>query len=59
MQLILSDESKLLSPLEKQVARMLAGGRDYREIAAQLERSPKSVDNAIQRIRRKLKDFFN
>ncbi|MBQ6295257.1 MAG: RNA polymerase subunit sigma, partial [Firmicutes bacterium] len=32
---------------------------DYREIAAQLERSPKSVDNAIQRIRRKLKDFFN
>ncbi|MBQ1418621.1 MAG: sigma-70 family RNA polymerase sigma factor [Firmicutes bacterium] len=59
MQLILSDESKLLSPLEKQVARMLAGGRDYREIAAQLDRSPKSVDNAIQRIRRKLKDFFN
>ena len=59
MQLILSDESKLLSPLEKQVARMLAGGRDYREIAAQLDRSPKSVDNTIQRIRRKLKDFFN
>ena len=59
MQLILSDESKLLSSLEKQVARMLAGGRDYREIAAQLGRSPKSVDNAIQRIRRKLKDFFN
>ena len=57
--LILSDESKLLSPLEKQVARMLADGKDYREIAAVLDRSPKSVDNTIQRIRRKLKDFFN
>lgn len=59
MQLILSDESKLLSPMEKQVARSLADGRNYREIAAQLDCSPKSVDNAIQRIRRKLKDFFD
>ena len=59
MGLILSDESKLLSPMEKQVARMLAGGKDYREIAEAMGRSPKSVDNAIQRIRRKLKDFFD
>lgn len=59
MQLILSEESKLLSPLEKQVARMLANGKDYREIAAAMGRSAKSIDNAIQRIRRKLKDFFN
>ena len=58
MQLILSDDGKLLSPMEKQVARMLADGHNYREIAAQLGRSPKSVDNTIQRIRRKLKDFF-
>ena len=59
MQLILSDDGKLLSPMEKQVARMLADGHNYREIAAQLGRSPKSVDNTIQRIRRKLKDFFD
>ena len=59
MQLMLSEESKLLSPLEKQVARMLAAGQNYREIAAELGRSPKSVDNTIQRIRRKLKDFFD
>lgn len=59
MGLILSDDSKLLSPLEKQVARMLADGKNYREIADALGRSPKSVDNTIQRIRRKLKDFFN
>ena len=59
MQLILSDDGKLRSPMEKQVARMLADGHNYREIAAQLGRSPKSVDNTIQRIRRKLKDFFD
>ncbi len=59
MGLILSDESKLLSPLEKQVARMLTEGKDYREIAAALGRSPKSADNTIQRIRRKLKEFFD
>ena len=59
MRLILSDESKLLSSMEKQVARMLADGKGYREIAAALDRSPKSVDNTIQRIRRKLKEFFN
>ena len=58
MALILSDDSKLLSPLEKCVARALADGKDYREIAAALGRTPKSVDNAMQRIRRKLKDFF-
>ena len=59
MGLILSDESKLLSPLEKQVARMLANGKGYREISGELGRPAKSVDNTIQRIRRKLKDFFN
>ena len=59
MQLILSDESKLLSSMEKQVARSLADGKGYKEIAAELGRSPKSVDNTIQRIRRKLKDFFD
>ena len=59
MQLILSDDGKLLSPMEKQVARMLADGQTYREIAAKLGRTPKSVDNTIQRIKRKLKDFFD
>ena len=58
MRLILTSDSKLLSPLEKQVARMLADGQSYREIAQALGRTPKSVDNTIQRIRRKLKGFF-
>ena len=59
MRLMLAEDSKLLSPLEKQVARMLADGLSYREIAARMDRSPKSVDNTIQRIKRKLKDFFD
>ena len=58
MRLMLSEDSKLLSPLEKQVARKLAAGKTYREVAAELDRSPKSIDNTIQRIKRKLKDFF-
>lgn len=43
-----------LSSLERTVLSMYMGGMDYREIAAQLERTPKSVDNALQRIKRKL-----
>ena len=55
---ILGGESKLLSNLERQVVQGLAEGRDYRHIAQELGRSPKSIDNAIQRIRKKLQAFF-
>ncbi|MCR4804916.1 MAG: sigma-70 family RNA polymerase sigma factor [Clostridia bacterium] len=59
LSLLLSQDSRLFSPLEKQVARKLASGLGYRRIAEELGKSPKSIDNAIQRIRRKLKDFFD
>ncbi len=42
-----------LSPLEKRVFELYLLGQDYREIAISLDRSPKSIDNAIQRIRKK------
>lgn len=58
LDLMVSPESKLLSPLEKEVVNGLKDGRNYREIAQELGRTPKSVDNAIQRIRKKLADFF-
>lgn len=51
--------SGLLSDLEQQVVRGLIEGNDYRHIAGELGRSHKSVDNAIQRIRRKLQSFFS
>ena len=47
------DISESLTRLERQVlARYLEGG-SYAEIARSVGRSPKSVDNAVQRIRRK------
>ena len=42
-----------LSPLEKHVLYLHLVGTDYRTIAEILEKSPKSIDNALQRIRTK------
>ena len=50
--------SRLFSPFEKQVLKGLLEGRNYRQIAEDLGRAPKAVDNAIQRIRKKLGAFF-
>lgn len=43
-----------LSSFEVEVLRLYVQGTPYEEIAATLERRPKSVDNAIQRIKSKL-----
>lgn len=47
-----------LSKVEKTVVFFRAGGMSYEEIGEKLGMSPKSVDNAVQRARRKLKDVF-
>ena len=44
-----------LSPFEKQVVTLLMEGNDYIKIADQLGKTPKSIDNAIQRSRNKIK----
>lgn len=44
----------VLSGLEVEVLRLYVDGRSYQEIAALLGRRTKSIDNAIQRIKRKL-----
>lgn len=46
--------SALLSPLENRCLRLFLRKMSYREIAAKLAVSPKTVDNALSRIRRKL-----
>jgi RNA polymerase sporulation-specific sigma factor len=46
---------KILSPMEQQVCDLYLQGMDYRQIAACLKRSPKSIDNALQRIRGKIR----
>ena len=43
-----------LSGFEAKVLRLYLCGLSYSEIAAEVNKSPKSVDNAVQRIRRKL-----
>ncbi len=43
-----------LSELEMKVLRLYLGGKSYTEIAKKLSVSTKSVDNALQRIRKKL-----
>jgi RNA polymerase sporulation-specific sigma factor len=42
-----------LSRFESQVLEQYLEGKNYLEIARELQKSPKSVDNALQRIRRK------
>lgn len=43
-----------LSGLEAEILGLYLNGLSYFEIAVEVDRSPKSVDNAVQRIRRKL-----
>ena len=44
----------ILSPLETQVCDLYLQGMDYRQIADYLGKTPKSIDNALQRIRGKI-----
>ena len=48
-----------LSGFEVRILRLYLNGLSYSEIAAEVNRSPKSVDNAVQRIRRKLAQHFS
>ena len=44
---------KNLSSFEQQVLQMYLGGMNYRQIAEELRKEPKAIDNALQRIRGK------
>jgi len=47
-----------LSELEAEVLRLHVAGVGYREIAERLHRGAKSIDNTLQRIRRKVADHL-
>ena len=49
---------KILSDLETEVWMHYMHGKGYAEIATTIGRTPKSVDNAIQRIKHKLAVYF-
>ena len=50
----ISAYSRRLSKLEAQVLSLYLDGLSYQEMAVALGRDPKAVDNAVQRIRKKL-----
>lgn len=43
-----------LSNMEKQVLELFLQGLTYQEIAQKMEKSPKTIDNALQRIKKKV-----
>ncbi|WP_244834337.1 RNA polymerase sporulation sigma factor SigH [Clostridium sp. BJN0001] len=49
---------KELSGLELEVVNLYLDGKSYQEIAKKLQREPKSIDNALQRVKRKLEKCF-
>lgn len=50
---------ELLSDLERQVLEAFMDGKSYQEIAEMLGRHVKSIDNALQRVKRKLNKFID
>jgi RNA polymerase sporulation-specific sigma factor len=47
-----------LSPLEKEAIRGRLQGKTYQQVAAELACPPKSVDNALQRAKRKISGYL-
>ncbi len=50
--------SELLSDLEWEVLSSYLEGKSYQEIATDLDRHVKSIDNALQRVKRKLERYL-
>jgi RNA polymerase sporulation-specific sigma factor len=49
---------ELLSDLERKVLALYLDGRSYQEISEDLNRHVKSIDNALQRVKRKLERYL-
>ncbi|MBQ7306077.1 MAG: RNA polymerase sporulation sigma factor SigH, partial [Clostridia bacterium] len=49
---------EVLSGLEQEVLRAYLDGKSYQEIADNLGRHVKSIDNALQRVKRKLEKYL-
>ncbi len=50
---------KVLSKLELKVLNLYLEGKSYQEVADEMQRHVKSVDNALQRVKRKLDKFLH
>ena len=57
---LLTDEnSTLFSSMERRVLKEYLAGKKYPEIAQSLGKSYKTIDNAMQRIRKKINEYVN
>lgn len=56
---IQSEIGEVLSSLEMEVLMSYLDGKSYQEIACDLDRHAKSIDNALQRVKRKLEKCLN
>ena len=50
--------NEILSDLEWKVLMYYLEGKSYQEIAVELNRHVKSIDNALQRVKRKLERYL-
>lgn len=50
--------AELLSDLERKVLVLYLDGQSYQEISEELNRHVKSIDNALQRVKRKLERYL-
>ncbi len=53
-----ANERNIFSPLENQIWNQMLKGKNYREIAFSLRKSTKTIDNGIQRIKKKIQLFL-
>lgn len=56
---IQNEIGEVLSDLEMEVLMSYLDGKSYQEIACDLDRHAKSIDNALQRVKRKLEKCLN
>ncbi|MDF2882449.1 MAG: polymerase sporulation sigma factor SigH [Clostridiaceae bacterium] len=56
---IQAEIGEVLSSLEMEVLMSYLDGKSYQEIACDLDRHAKSIDNALQRVKRKLEKCLN
>ena len=49
---------EILSGLEWEVLSLYLQGRSYQEVAVELDKHVKSVDNALQRVKHKLEKYL-
>ena len=55
---IVQKMAEVLSPFEEEVLAQYLAGKSYKEISVDLDKGAKSIDNAIQRIKKKIEKFI-